>query len=77
MWAVIFLMTYVIALGSFPHVVAGSVDTFYLVAKGVRSWGQCVGGFIAPTLIGNILGGPGRGTQSRPGDRRAALGISL
>ncbi len=55
--AVIILMTYVISLGSFTHVVAGSVDTFYLVALGEKSWGQYLGGFMLPTLLGNIIGG--------------------
>ncbi len=55
--AVIILMTYVIALGSFSHVIAGSVDTFYLVALGDVSWGHYLGGFLAPTLLGNIIGG--------------------
>ncbi len=54
---VIMLMTYVIALGSFTHVVAGSVDTFYLVALGQATWGQYFGGFLVPTLIGNMVGG--------------------
>ncbi len=55
--AVIVLMTYVISLGSFNHVVAGSVDAFYLVCLGERSWGEYLGGFMLPTLIGNVLGG--------------------
>ncbi len=55
--AVIILMTYVIALGSFHHVVAGSVDTFYLVALGHVGWGRYLGEFMAPTLLGNIIGG--------------------
>jgi formate/nitrite transporter FocA (FNT family) len=55
--AVIILFTYVIALGSFPHVVAGSTDAFYLVAMGQSSWGQYLLGFMFPTLLGNIIGG--------------------
>lgn len=55
--AVIVMMTYLIALGSFHHVIAGSVDTFYLVALGVRSWSEYLGGFLLPTLLGNIIGG--------------------
>ncbi len=55
--SIIILMTYVIALGSFSHVVAGSVDTFYLVALGETSWGRYLGGFMVPTLLGNIVGG--------------------
>ena len=54
---VIILITYVISLGGFSHVIAGSVDTFYLVALGQKSWGDYLGGFLAPTLLGNILGG--------------------
>lgn len=50
-------MTYVIALGSFTHVVAGSVDTFYLVARGGLTWGDYLGRFMLPTLFGNVIGG--------------------
>ncbi|HWH70209.1 MAG TPA: formate/nitrite transporter family protein [Candidatus Sulfotelmatobacter sp.] len=55
--AVIILMTYVISLGAFSHVIAGSVDTFYLVALGEKTWGQYLGNFMLPTLLGNIIGG--------------------
>lgn len=55
--AVIVMMTYLIALGSFHHVIAGSVDTFYLVALGERAWNEYLGGFMLPTLLGNIIGG--------------------
>ncbi|GCE20818.1 formate/nitrite transporter family protein [Dictyobacter kobayashii] len=54
---VIILITYVVALGSFAHVVAGSVDMLYLVNRGVISWLPYLGGFLTPTLIGNIIGG--------------------
>ncbi|HZV32966.1 MAG TPA: formate/nitrite transporter family protein [Verrucomicrobiae bacterium] len=54
---VIILMSYLIALGSFNHVVAGSVDTFYLVVMHEKTFGQYLGGFMLPTLIGNIIGG--------------------
>lgn len=54
---IIILLTYVVALGGFAHIIAGSVDTLYLVSQGTIGWGQALGGFIAPTLIGNILGG--------------------
>jgi formate-nitrite transporter family protein len=55
--AVIILMTYLIALGSFSHVNAGSVDTFYLVALRDLSWGRYLFGFMLPTLLGNIVAG--------------------
>jgi formate-nitrite transporter family protein len=54
---VIILLTYVIALGGFAHVVAGSVDKLFLVTTGQMSLGQFLGGFLAPCLLGNILGG--------------------
>jgi formate-nitrite transporter family protein len=54
---VIVLLTYVIALGSFNHVVAGSVETFYLVAAGEKCWADYLGGFMFPTLLGNVIGG--------------------
>ncbi|HEX6819851.1 MAG TPA: formate/nitrite transporter family protein [Ktedonobacterales bacterium] len=54
---VIILLTYVVALGGFAHIIAGSVDTLYLVSEGAIGWGRALGGFIAPTLLGNILGG--------------------
>ncbi len=55
--AVIIVMTYAIALGSFTHVIAGSVDTFYLVAMQQKTLAEYLGGFMLPTLVGNIVGG--------------------
>jgi formate/nitrite transporter FocA (FNT family) len=55
-WVIIFL-SYLVGLGHFSHVVAGAVQTFYVAVVGQVSWGQVFGGYLAPTLIGNILGG--------------------
>ncbi len=54
---VIVILTYVVALGAFSHVIAGSVDTLYLVATGRLTSLAYVGGFLLPTLVGNVLGG--------------------
>lgn len=54
---IIVLMTYLIALGGFDHVVAGSVEASYLVLEGAMPFGEAVGGFFVPTLIGNVIGG--------------------
>ena len=54
---VIILLTYVIALGGFAHVIAGSVDKLFLVTTGHMGVGQFLGGFLAPSLFGNIIGG--------------------
>lgn len=55
--AVIIIVTYVVALGQFTHVVAGSVDAAYLVATGAASAGEYVWKFFVPTLLGNVIGG--------------------
>jgi formate/nitrite transporter FocA (FNT family) len=54
---VILIITYVVGLGSSCHIVAGSVDAIYGTIMGINSWNHCVGGYILPSLIGNILGG--------------------
>lgn len=55
--AVIVGLTWLVGLGGFTHVIAGSIEVLFLVTTGALSWQQCVGGYILPTLIGNILGG--------------------
>jgi len=54
---VIILITYLVGLGHFSHIIAGAVETFTVVAMGEASWGNVLGAYILPTLIGNILGG--------------------
>lgn len=54
---VIFFLTYLIALGGFSHVVAGSGEAWYMWLSGHASLGRAVGGVILPSLAGNILGG--------------------
>ena len=53
----IVVLTYLIAVGGFQHIVAGSMEAFMLVLAGQQSVAQMLLGFIAPVLIGNILGG--------------------
>jgi formate/nitrite transporter FocA (FNT family) len=55
--AVVIISTYFIAIGRFPHIIAGSVDVMYLAADGGLAWTQYVFGYALPTLIGNIIGG--------------------
>src|SRR5690242_9415294 len=54
---VIILITYLVGLGEFSHIIAGSVETFTLSAMDGASWLNVLGGYTLPTLIGNILGG--------------------
>ena len=53
---VIIIITYIVGIGEFSHIIAGSVDAFYLVATGVKSFGQYFA-YMVPILIGNIIGG--------------------
>jgi formate/nitrite transporter FocA (FNT family) len=54
---VIILLTYVVALGHFPHIVAGSADAAFAVFSGHASVRDYLLGFFAPTLVGNTIGG--------------------
>lgn len=54
---VITLITYLIALGGFTHVIAGSAEAFYLWLAGHESLTHVVFGFFLPTLAGNVAGG--------------------
>jgi formate/nitrite transporter FocA (FNT family) len=56
-FAVITLMTYLIAIGGFTHVVAGSMEANLLVLNGDWEWWRMLAQFFAPVLIGNIIGG--------------------
>ena len=54
---VIILLTYLIGLGEFAHVVAGSVEAFLLFIRGEWSFLEAFIRFILPALAGNIIGG--------------------
>ena len=54
---IIILVTYVIGLGGFAHIIAGSVKTFAAVMMGAASWSAFWGKFFVPALLGNITGG--------------------
>ena len=55
---VIILLTYVVALGRLPHVVAGSCgDAAFAVFSGNASALQYLLSFLLPTLVGNTIGG--------------------
>jgi formate-nitrite transporter family protein len=54
---VIVLVTWLIAAGGFTHVVAGSMEAYLLVFSGSWAWWQMLTQFMAPVLIGNMIGG--------------------
>lgn len=56
---VVAALTYAIALCGFTHVIAGAAEAFLLLWSGAAPIGWVFGGFLAPALVGNILGGTG------------------
>ncbi len=56
---IIVAFTYLIALGDFTHVVAGSAEVFLLQVNGDLGVAEGIFGLILPTFIGNIIGGTG------------------
>jgi formate-nitrite transporter family protein len=54
---VILVLTYVVALGHFPHIIAGSVEATYALFAGAATFNDYALGFLLPTLLGNTVGG--------------------
>ncbi|MBF8676345.1 formate/nitrite transporter family protein [Pseudomonas fulva] len=54
---IILVITYLMALGDFTHIVVGSVEISYLVWAGEETWRNFALHFALPTLAGNIIGG--------------------
>lgn len=55
--AAVFVITYVIALCEFSHVIAGTMEIAALVMVDNISLSGAVFGFFLPALIGNVIGG--------------------
>jgi formate/nitrite transporter FocA (FNT family) len=54
---VIIIMTYLIAIGGFAHVIVGSVEAFVLLLDGQIGFVHAFGGYLLPALVGNVIGG--------------------
>ena len=54
---IIIIITYVIGLGGFAHIIAGSIAAIFMVIGGEATMGMFVIRFFLPTLTGNIIGG--------------------
>lgn len=54
---VIMLLAYLIGIAHLPHIIAGTVPTFYSVLTGDASFGRWLTHFFLPVLIGNGVGG--------------------
>lgn len=53
----IIIITYLIGLGGFNHIIAGSNKVFFLVASGQETWFAYLTHFFLPTFLGNVIGG--------------------
>ncbi|WP_134680533.1 formate/nitrite transporter family protein [Paracoccus ravus] len=53
----VFLATYLVAIGDFPHVIVGAIEVAYLLFMGETSVTAAIGDFLIPVTLGNILGG--------------------
>lgn len=54
---IIVILTYIVGLAGLTHIIAGSIEVLYLVWAGRTTWFASVLGYMAPTLIGNVIGG--------------------
>ena len=55
--SIIIIITYLIGIAGFNHIIAGSTTMFYLIVTHSSSWGAYFIHFFIPTLLGNVLGG--------------------
>jgi formate/nitrite transporter FocA (FNT family) len=55
--SIIIIVTYLIGIGGFNHIIAGSTTMFYLIVTHSISWGTYIMQFFLPTLLGNVIGG--------------------
>lgn len=56
-FSIITLLTYLIALFGFTHIVAGSAEAIYGYLTGMVTLNKVAFGFFLPTLAGNVFGG--------------------
>ena len=54
---VIIILTWLLAVAGLTHIIAGSVEVFYLVATGTLSFSTYLTVYGIPVLIGNSVGG--------------------
>jgi formate-nitrite transporter family protein len=55
--SIIIIITYLVGLGGFNHIIAGSTTVFFLVVTHTISWATYFIAFFLPTLLGNVVGG--------------------
>ncbi len=55
--SIIIIVTYLVGVSGFDHIIAGSTTTFFLIVTKSLSWGTYFKQFFLPTLLGNVIGG--------------------
>jgi formate-nitrite transporter family protein len=55
--SIIIILTYLIGISGFNHIIAGSTTMFFLVVSKHISLGTYLAQFFLPTLVGNVIGG--------------------
>ena len=55
--SIIIIVTYLVGISRFNHIIAGSTTMLFLVVTKSISWGTYVMQFFLPTLLGNVIGG--------------------
>lgn len=56
-FVVIILVTWLISVAEFSHVIAGAIETAFAAMHGAIPWDRYLLGFLLPALIGNSIGG--------------------
>jgi formate-nitrite transporter family protein len=54
---VILMITWIIAVGDFAHVIVGSAEAYLLLINGELGVLSVFGGYLLPVLLGNVIGG--------------------
>jgi len=55
--SIVIIVTYLVGISRFNHIIAGSTTMFFLIVTKSISWGTYVTQFFIPTLLGNVIGG--------------------
>lgn len=55
--SIIIILTYLVGISGFNHIIAGSTTMFFLVVTKSISLGTYITQFFFPTLLGNVIGG--------------------
>jgi formate/nitrite transporter FocA (FNT family) len=56
-FAVIVVMTWLVGVGGWAHIIAGGTEVMYGASRGEAAWSEAIFGYLLPTLAGNVIGG--------------------